>query len=708
MEDTKNKHLPKVNKQKGRDNAELRFWDEFKLSDSEQEDIVRRFLHVYEQCGNDNMRKEWIRRKRNNWQVYEQKREPRRTCIGNWPFFHVPVSAMIVDKVHNNIYNAFDTDKIVNPIGVDNTDKEYEESGSKILNTILIKKSKIKESLDSAVRDVLVSGSGYVGTPIVEYRERKYFPDNNGILAPTEIIERYPGTERISPEDVVFTPDARYNGIQKCSALIIKRNVLYADLVENANNGNMINIDEKAIETENEKTSADSNNEIKQEVDENDGIDAENIDEKYYESVRVLEVYAKFDYKNQGTTEWQFWITPANKKLVRWHVSTLPNRPIVDICAKARGDSLYARSLMDDLDNLSIEMDTIFNDILQSLALTILPPFAYDANDAQFDPKKFTWGMLQFFPIADPSRSIQQIKIDADLGAAITVFNQLFQLAQSLTSISDYALGGGGHETATGVNALTRATISNLQATMGRISKGVAKIGEHVFNLLARLYNEEFFASIDPEWGSELYRKISKEKISAIGAWDFVFVPELEQSKEVKRREFLELYNLTMPIITQVPEGAMPDSIYYMLKEAFAQFGHGALARKVLGKERMGDRGLRGYPQDMENMMLLQGDVPIVSLDDNHEEHLAELDVLLGSEEYMLLDETEKGNITRHRQSHMKMLQAMEETGRVGLNLPNMQQPSANNAVPTPEAQRRVNEGELSDRIQAGNAQLLG
>ena len=106
--------------------------------------------------------------------------------------------------------------------------------------------------------------------------------------------------------------------------------------------------------------------------------------------------------------------------------------------------------------------------------------------------------------------------------------------------------------------------------------------------------------------------------------------------------------------------------------------------------------------------MLLQGDVPIVSLDDSHEEHLSELDMLLGSEEYMLLDEADKGNITRHRQSHMKMLQAMEETGRIGLNLPNMQQPSANNAVPTPEAQRRANEGELNDRVQAGNAQLLG
>lgn len=680
------------------------------MSEGEQENIVNRFLSIRDKCGNEGARQGWINKKLQMTRVYDQKRESKVTTLGDWTFMHVPIPTMIVDKVRNNIYNAINTRKVINMVGVDRGDKKFDRRLTGFLNHIITTKTEYKKTLDSAIKDMLVCGVGIVETPWKEEISTRFLPDENGNFSITELITQGPDVRYLNPEDVIFTPDIRYAGVQNCTAILVSRKVSYTDLVEGVERGEYLNVDPSAVLDEKTSRAINKNSELVKEADEASGYSVDGITDEYFEQADVLEVVAKFKYRDMSVTDWRFWITPNNKKLIRWHVSTLPIRPIVLLNSEPTGSGIYARSLMEVLDGISIEMDTIFNNILQAGHISVMPPFFYDSNETDFKPQEHTWGPLQFIPIRDPSRSVKQAEIRTNMVENLALFNQLFSLAQSLTSISDYALGGGGQETATGVNALTRATISNLQATMGRIVDSCREIAENVFALIRVFAPEEYFRAYSPEFGIEMFDKVNIFSKGAQTDWDFEFVPELEQSSDIRRNEYNQLFNIAMPVLMNfLASGSMPDGAYYMLRELFMQYDKEELVENVLGPARDGKAGeLRGYPPEIENVMLLQGDSPVADLDDDHEAHMAAHNMLISSREYAAMDESDKGLVTRHIQEHQQFMAAAQEIGGNALNIPNMTQPSATNVVPTPEFQQGANAQELAGRISQGDEMRLG
>lgn len=688
----------------------MKFWKEFPLSEDEQEALTKRFLNVYDRCRNTGMRRGWIDKVRKYKDVYDQKREPVNSFLDNWDFMHVPVPTMIVDKVKNNLFNSINTPKIVSAVGVDKSDRQYDSSVTKFINFVLQKKTNFISTIDSVNRDVLVCGVGYVETPWVEKSETRPIKNDMNVLEMVELVSQYPDTRYLPPESVIFTPDVKYNGVQDCQTIFIQRKYQYSDMQDAFEEGIYVNIDKTSISKADNYSNQVIDGDLCDDESEREGVDAKSFSTEGYEHVDVIECFTKFRYKNKKTAEWRFWFTPVNNKVIRWHVSTIANRPLVRLAAEPFGDSMYPRGAMELMDNISIEMDTIMNQILQIQAINILPPAFIDSTTG-FNAAEHVWGAGKFIPIRDPNQSIRFVNPPSSVGESMALFQQLFSLMQSLTSISDYLLGGGGSETATGVNALTRAAISNLQAIMGRLARGYQEVIEHVFMRIQQFASEAWIAKYNPVSANAL-TEVTKLSIADIrGQWDFFFVPELIQSSEAKRNEYNQFFQMAMPIIAEVPDGSMPDSSYYMLKKLFDVNGYEDLGDIVLGAKRGVDiDSRRGFSPEQTVIELANGRYPVPSVDEPHDQYLYLISEYMATPAYAEISEKAKGLFTRHVTERQQLMQQSSALADMA-NMPsgqNMQQPSATNAVPTPPQQQQQNAGELDARIQEGDARRLG
>lgn len=689
----------------------IRFWKEFPLNDVEQEKIARHFIDIYKRCSNSGMRSGWIDKVRKLKDVYDQKREKVNCFINDWTFLHVPIPTMIVDKAKDNIFNALNSERIINAKGIDIVDKKWDEPASNFLNYVLSKKSKFIESVDSANLDVMLTGVGYVETPWVTKTYSRFAQTETGAYEMRDFAEDYPDIRYLSPESVILTPDARFNGIQDCSAIFIERKFLYSDLQEDVKDGVYLNIDKSSITPPSETSTTGDNEVLVKAEAKREGIDEMAVPSEGHETVKIVEVWAKFKYKNLKQTDWRFWVTPINNKIVRWHASTSVIRPIVRLSVEPLRDSLYPRGLMEKMDNLSIEIDTIMNQILQVQAFSILPPMFVDEN-CGFDAKNFVWEASSIISIRDPNSNIRFANMPNSIPEAMQLYGQLFQLMQSLTSMSDYLLGGGGNETATGVNALTRSAIAVLQAMMGRLAHGYSEIARNVFIMIQQFAQMPYFTKIDPKNAEGLYAKLKVPIEDISGQWDFNFVPELVQSHEVKRREYNQFMQMVFPILIQYPDGSMPESLFYLMKEAFIVNGFESLVEEVLGPKRGCDVGsMTGFPPEAVVLLMVNGQYPKPSASEDHEAYLNAMRDFMVTDVYAEIPERNKGLFTRQIQERQQLMQNMARIDMAAqgqMQVPNMSAPGANNAVPMPEGQAQRNMESVNGRLEEQIASRLG
>jgi len=330
--------------------------------------------------------------------------------------------------------------------------------------------------------------------------------------------------------------------------------------------------------------------------------------------------------------------------------------------------------VLEQVRELALEIDAIFNQLTDANSLSVMRPFFYDPT-GDLDAPALKLAPNKGTPVPNPSQNVYFPEINIPTERLINAITMVMEFIERLTAASAYVMGKeseivGGSGTATRTQAIVGAAGQRHAIPIDRLRAGAARILTQHLDVLQKNFPPGLESRVMGERGEVLFEnpnELTKEGIS--GEFDAYLLPDESMgSRETERQLSQLLYQLALgnPII-------MSDmtKLYKVTADVYKAYGKDPeLYLGIAPDVKQTDR-----PED-ENTLILQGQFASVraSVLDNPIEHIMVHMALIQDPGFQRIPQPLQQEvatfISAHIQEHMQMMQlvmqAAQKAGKGG------------------------------------------
>ena len=384
--------------------------------------------------------------------------------------------------------------------------------------------------------------------------------------------------------------------------------------------------------------------------------------------VTVLKWYGAIDLDGDGfPEEVRMLIVPDQQLYIGGtmlsNLSARGLRPLDWTCFVPRFDephSGWGLGVLEQIMELALEIDAIFNQLTDANSLSILRPGFYDPS-GDLDAPALKLSPLKMTPLPRPSENIFFPQIDIQTDRLLLAIRLVLEFIERLTAASAYVMGKeseivGGSGTATRTNAIVDAAGQRHSVPLQRLREGAARILSQHLDVLQKNMPEGLETRVLGETGEPVFgaNELTTDGIS--GEFDAYLLPDESMgSKEMERQLSQLLYTtLTQNLIV----ASDPAKLYKITADLLKAFGKAPEAYLGPAPEIAGAVS----PED-EHTMLLQGDFASLqpTVTQNPMEHIVAHMAFLNDPAMAKLPPALQQQLqevmTQHIQQHVQLMQ---------------------------------------------------
>ena len=468
---------------------------------------------------------------------------------------------------------------------------------------------------------------------------------------------------RIIPKESVFLfKNAR--DIQK-DTVIIEEEILYKDLKAMERQGQAVNVTTKLKEKIHVNVPTSITDDV--EVEKFKEIKLRNV------PVKVIRWYGFYDVDGMGfeksirvmaSKDYETYLGGIAMK----DVTKSGRRPLE--MAKYgsyldRIDSLNGEGVLEQVREMSEEVDAIFNQMTDANTLSILRPGFYDPS-GDIDAPALKLAPNKLIPVSDPQNNVYFPEFRIQVESLINAIRLVLEFIERLTAASSYVMGReseivGGSGTATRTNAIMQSAEIRFARPVERLKTSAGKIMLIVLDLIQLNIPPGMETRIMGEKGEQIFGEGELDSDSITGQYDAYQANDPSMgSKQIERELMSMLYSILMQNLIV---GTDPAKIYHATAKLLKAYGQEPI--EWLGPEPSMDD--IDSPED-ENTLMVQGDFARVkaNITENHLQHIFAHQQLMSSPSLALIGQTNPALVQeimaynqQHIQEHMVMMQAM-------------------------------------------------
>ena len=494
-------------------------------------------------------------------------------------------------------------------------------------------------------------------------------PDGQPLpIEPEKVLERLETSRSdiIPIEDIFLQPGA--TDIQR-DTVILRRKYLYRDLEDMEREGKLVNVTTPS--EEGLKTLKDLMPVPAVQVE---GLAPEYLTEleniqRRNKPIECLEWYGGLDLDGDGFPEQhRLLIMPQHRiYLSGVALNALSSRGLrhLDFTSfMPRLDepmSLRGLGVLEQVKELALEIDAIFNQLTDANSLSVLRPFFYDPS-GDLDAGAITLHPNKGTPVSNPSQNIYFPQIDIPTERLLNAVKLVLEFIERLTAASAYIMGKeseivGGSGTATRTQEIVQAAGQRHSIPVMRLREGAARIMTQHLDLVQTNFPPGLETRVLGDRGELIFDQanpLTKEGIA--GEFDAYLLPdESLGSREMER----QLAQLLYTILTQnLIVASDPTKLYKVTADVLKAFGKDPEPYLGIAPDvKQTDR-----PED-ENTLVLQGQFASVraSVLDNPIEHIMVHTSLLQDPGFLSLPPALQQQVSTflqaHIQEHMQVMQ---------------------------------------------------
>ena len=378
-------------------------------------------------------------------------------------------------------------------------------------------------------------------------------------------------------------------------------------------------------------------------------------------------------------------------------------RPVMEMMYETVGVRGYAMGIMEIVQHLSAELDTIHNMRMDIGFATNMPFFFYSSTDTDFEPNDFDLHPLAAIPIDNPTQSVYF----PQMPSVTTFYTQeeqlLYSLAERVVGVTDLTLGvspthGAAARHATGFVGTQQEALARTSEIQYQDAESFSFACHMTYELEMQYGPEERTIRLQGKSGP-LTQRLNRGDLKMRGDYDFRLGANMGTfSQQVKQERAMALLQFS-----RESQFAMQDP--GRVWEAESRYLHSIGIddpQNIIGHK---DAISVGTPraQDEEVMQMAQykwgvGVPAPVHPDDNDIEHIQQLMEIRGGADYEALGRPNEPALMKHAQLHEQQIAAKRQRAQQGMLA---EQNGNNGAVPaegtpTPGNQDRMLAGMMS------------
>ena len=316
--------------------------------------------------------------------------------------------------------------------------------------------------------------------------------------------------------------------------------------------------------------------------------------------------------------------------------------------------------VLEQVKELALEIDAIFNQLTDGNSLSILRPFFYDPS-GDLDAAAVTLAPNKGTPVPNPSQNVYFPEVNIQTEKLINAITLVLEFIERLTAASAYVMGKeseivGGSGTATRTNAIVGAAGQRHAVPINRLRLGAARILTQHLDLVQKNIPPGLESRVMGEKGEPVFEANELTVEGLRGEFDAYLLPdESLGSKDAERQLSQMLYQvLSQNLIIS----SDPTKLYKITADLLKAYGKDPEQYLGIAPDvKQTDR-----PEE-ENTLIVQGQFASVkaSVLDNPIEHILRHTALLQDPVVQLLDPEMQQLVMQfvqgHIQEHIQMLQ---------------------------------------------------
>ena len=621
--------------------------------------------------------------------LYFGRREPKTIPWKYCSNRSLMIAMSIVETLHARLFPACWNEELLHFRPTEVGDKEKAERIEKLMHWWMRVHVRYREFVDRWCRHVIGYGRAVTETvwdvQRVDKGETQESPPQMDEMgqpipsAPSKVIERIEKTKSfLIPEEDIFLLDGSTD-IQR-DPVILRKKFLFRELEEMEAQGTLVNITLPSVpgsDTLKDKLPV-------PEMSAPAGATPEQVEELKRVKLRnvpvtILQEMVGIDMDSDGFPEqlkivvhqeYQMYLgaidlSGLSKRGIR-HLDLTQFMPRLD-----EPEGLRGYGALEQVKELALEIDAIFNQMTDANTLSVLRPFFYDPG-GDIDVPNMKFQPNKGIPISNPSQAVFVPEFNVRTEQLINAVRMCMEFIERLTAASAYVMGKeseivGGSGTATRTEAIVGAADQRHSVPTERLREGVVRLVNQHLDLLQvnlppgledRILNDEHDPLFEPN-------ALSQQAIS--GEFDAYLLPDDSfGSKETQRQLSQMIYQtLTQNILV----ASDPIKLYTLTADWLKAWGKDP--ELFLGPAP--ENTFVDTPAE-ENMLVLQGDMSQVraSVMDNHIQHIMEHQAFLQDPAFLALAPELQQQIGQFLQQHIQehtqmmgmMMQAAQSAGQ--------------------------------------------
>ena len=518
---------------------------------------------------------DWLKQLKDLYFGYrEAKTTPWRFCSNR----SMMIGMAILETLHSRLFPAVYNENLTRWQPAEETDVPKAESVEKLMFWWVRVRSKLRDFFDQWTRYSIAFGRTLTESSwdvqLIDKGERtpqqqSFSPDGTPqMMGGEKILDRIEKTiSSIIPEEDIFLPPGATD-IQR-DPVIIRKHYFYRDLEEMERDGKSLNV--------NEPTTEEANLTLKERLIVQGVPGASNLPPEQIEEIRqlkrrnvpvdVLVWYGAIDIDGDGFPEQVRLLVSPEYRIYLGGVM------IKDISARGlrhldmtlfmpridEPQTLRGLGVLEQIKEMAMELDAIFNQLTDGNTLQVLKPGFYDPG-GDLDAPQLTLAPNKWSPVSNPQQSIFVPEINVPTEKLLLAARFVLEFIERVTAASAYVMGKeseivGGSGTATRTNAIVGAANERHSIPGERLKEGAARIlTQHLDLLQVNLPEGLESRVLGPKNQPIFSNPVSKESIN--GEYDAYLLPDDSMGSKEAQRQFAQLlYTVALgnPIIASDP-----------------------------------------------------------------------------------------------------------------------------------------------------------
>ena len=328
-------------------------------------------------------------------------------------------------------------------------------------------------------------------------------------------------------------------------------------------------------------------------------------------------------------------------------------------------DELFGEGVLDQVKELSDEVDAIFNQMTDANTLSVLRPGFFDPS-GDVDAKAIKIAPNIMHPVTDPSHNVYFPEFQINTDRLINAIRMVLEFIERLTAASSYVMGResdivGGSGTATRTQAIIQSAEIRFARPVERLKDGAARILTRLLDVIQLNIPPGMETRVLGEDMKPIFQAGEISDMGISGQFDAYLLGDASMgSKETERQIATTMYSL---LIQNPLVATDPYKLYKITADILKSAGKDP--EEYLGPEPKIDD--IDNPED-ENTLMVQGEFDRVraNLAENHLLHIQTHMQLMESPSLQLISQTAPNLVNQivqynqyHIQEHQQMLQTI-------------------------------------------------